>query len=90
MTDNFNCRNEDYTFVSGASFVSVFSVNMATGYGTTCAESNDGKISIRENGEGSAVAPYEYWVVKSPMGILDTTNAHDSWYPSYGGYNPNP
>jgi gliding motility-associated-like protein len=66
IEDNLGCYNTDSRFISGAELDSYFTVlDKTNGYGTTCPESEDGILGLKENVSSTGVAPFEYWIVNS-------------------------
>ena len=67
VRDNLLCSNQVVNFrVQGAVLDPfIYATIDTSGYGTTCAGSNDGLIQVRANNTSSGVLPYDYWVVRN-------------------------
>jgi gliding motility-associated-like protein len=64
VTDNLGCKNSSFIFVEGAYLDSYLYVVDTTGFGTTCNDSNDGQIWIKEKNSSTGIAPFKYWIVR--------------------------
>lgn len=87
VTDNFGCVNTlNAPAISGADLDPYLYVKEKdTGFGTTCPESADGEIWIKETYNSSGIAPFEYWLVYNDVtlvshGILPTTETWQYFY----------
>jgi gliding motility-associated-like protein len=77
VEDNLGCTATNSIFVSGAILDSYFYVvEKANGYGTTCAESTDGVLGLKENISSTGIPPFEYWIVRNSQ---DTVR-HDTLF----------
>jgi gliding motility-associated-like protein len=63
VIDNLGCTNGGSVLVSGAQLNSILYVaEKVNGYGTTCPESTDGVIGVKENPGSTGIPPFEYWI----------------------------
>jgi gliding motility-associated-like protein len=86
VTDNLGCTNNDNQFISGARLDSYFQpYPKVTGYGTTCPESTDGELWIRENSGSTGIAPFTYKILYNNVdtvitNTLTTTNVFQKYF----------
>ena len=77
IKDSLGCRATSDRFVSGAILDSYFSVvDKTNGYGTTCPESADGVLMLKENTSSSGVPPFEYFIIYNSQ---DTVRHDTIW-----------
>ncbi|MCJ7449331.1 MAG: gliding motility-associated C-terminal domain-containing protein, partial [Bacteroidales bacterium] len=79
VIDSLGCRAADSTWVSGAILDSYLSVVEVNGYGTTCPESTDGVLMLKENLSSTGIPPFEYWIVRNYQDYQDTVR-HDTLF----------
>ncbi len=82
VADVLGCEDKDSVFVSGAQLDSyLYPVPKANGYNTTCPESTDGQIGVRENLGSTGIPPFEYYIIHVEPdtvvrhGTINTINA---------------
>jgi len=84
VTDELGCsRRSDYIFISGAVLDTYLYVkDKANNYGTTCPESNDGELWVKETSGSTGVAPFVYTIIYNGQDTVahnDTLYTKESW-----------